>query len=366
MIATIFFFCVPAVHAADGKTAWQAEWEKTLEAAKKEGRVVVAIPPSPELRKELESTFKQRFGIDMELVPGPGPQHASRIASEHKAGVRYFDAFIVGTGTALPLAQEGIVEPLEPSMILPDVKDPKNWWAGHVWDDNVSTMRFLYSFIADVGTGGLWYNPNLLRPEEVRSIDDFLNPKLRQKIGFSDPRVPGAAYLVWYFLWELRGEDFLRKLVEQDVLWSRNPRQIADALAKGQLALSIGVGYSQYEPFLKSGLPVKPLPALKEGSPVTTGFGILGLVKNPRHANAAKVFANWLLGKEGQELYGKVMQHATRRLDVDTKWMTQFGSQAAKDVMTVEDFHRLRTHLEDRVTSQGRLLSKKLADEILK
>jgi ABC-type Fe3+ transport system substrate-binding protein len=48
-------------------------------------------------------------------------------------------------------------------------------------------------------------------------------------------------------------------------------------------------------------------------------------VRNSAHPNATKVFVNWLLSKEGQEVYGKAMGQATRRLDVDTKWLTEFG-----------------------------------------
>jgi hypothetical protein len=43
------------------------------------------------------------------------------------------------------------------------------------------------------------------------------------------------------------------------------------------------------------------------------------------------------------------MKQGTRRLDVDTKWMSQIAVDAAKDVMTVAEYHRLRNHLEDKV-----------------
>ena len=51
------------------QSTWQSEWERTLEAAKKEGKVVVGIPPSAELRKVLESGFKAKFGFELELFP---------------------------------------------------------------------------------------------------------------------------------------------------------------------------------------------------------------------------------------------------------------------------------------------------------
>jgi iron(III) transport system substrate-binding protein len=345
--------------------AGQADWERTVTAAKKEGRVVVAIPPSSELRQQLEAVFKTKFGVELELVPAPGPRNASRIASEYNAGVRYFDALIVSTGTAVPLAHEGMLEPLEPYMVLPEVKDPKNWWGGHIWEDNLKTNRFLYSFIAEVGTGGLWHNTNSAKAEELRSFDNFLSPKWKGKIGLNDPRVPGSGQSLWSFLWDIKGEDYLRKLVQQDLFISRELRQIGDALAKGNLAISIGVGYSQYEPFLKSGLPVRQLPTPAEGLPASNGFGIVGIVKNPPHANGAKLFLNWLLSKEGQDFYGKVMKSSTRRLDVDTRWLADYGTQAAKDSLTLTEYNRVRNHLEDKYL-KVRAPSGKFAEQVLK
>jgi len=73
------------------------------------------------------------------------------------------------------------------------------------------------------------------------------------------------------------------------------------------------------------------------------------IVKNPPHPNATKVFVNWLLGKEGQETYGKAMVQATRRLDVNTEWLKEFGIESCKDVMSVEEYYRVETHLESSV-----------------
>ena len=188
------------------QTDWKKEWERTLQEAKKEGKIVAGIPARPELRKELELIFKPKFGIDMDLSVARGPQNASRIASEQKAGVKYFDVFIGGTGTYESLVEDGMVEPLMPNLILPEVKDEKNWCGGHIWEDNVKTKRFLYSFIADAGTGAYWYNTTLAKPEELRSLDDFLNPKWKGRIGFLDPRTPGSGQSVWAFCWDVKGE----------------------------------------------------------------------------------------------------------------------------------------------------------------
>jgi hypothetical protein len=58
------------------------------------------------------------------------------------------------------------------------------------------------------------------------------------------------------------------------------------------------------------------------------------------------------------------MKQATRRLDVDTKWMSQVGVDAAKDVMTLEEYHRVRNHLEDKVINVRRPAAK-FAEKIL-
>jgi ABC-type Fe3+ transport system substrate-binding protein len=347
------------------QTDWKKEWEKSLAGAKKEGKIVVGIPARPELRTQLEAVFKPKFGIDMELMPARGPQNASRIVAEYKAGVKYFDVFMGGSGTYESLAEDGMVEPLDAQMILPEVKEAKHWWGGHIWEDNVKTNRFLYSFIADAGTGGFWYNTDLVKPDEIRSLDDFLNPKWKGKLGFLDPRTPGSGQSIWSFLWDIKGEGYLRKLVQQDLFVSRDQRQLADALAKGKLAIALGVSFYTLEGFLVANLPIKELPKLKEGLPSSNGSGVIGIVKNPPHPNAARVYANWFLSKEGQELYVKVMRQSTRRLDVDTKWLQEHGVQAAKDVLTVEEYHRLRNHLEDKYT-RVRLPSAKFAEQILK
>jgi len=355
-------FAGDVVIAAEAKRP--SEWDKAVEEAKKEGKIVLAIPPATELRTALEPLLKQKFGLEAELVSAPGPKNASRIAAEKKAGVNYFDAIICGTGTAAGLTHDGMLEPMESLWILPEVKDAKQWWGGHIWEDNLNTHKFLYSFLADVSTHSTWYNTSLAKPQELRSFDDYLNPKWKGRIGFSDPRVPSSGQSIWSFMWELRGEEFLKKLVQQELFLTRDLRQLADAVAKGKVVLAFGLGRSQTEPFIKAGLPLKPAPVTKEGLPASNGFGVLGVLKDPPHPNAARVFVNWFLGREGQEWYSKVMLNGTRRLDVNTKWLKDSGIEAAKDALTVQEYHRVRNHLEDKYT-KVRVPAGKFAETIL-
>jgi hypothetical protein len=66
----------------------ESDWQKTLAAAKREGTVVVSIPTSAALRKQVEAAFHQRFdGIRLELVAARGSASVNRILEEKKAGV---------------------------------------------------------------------------------------------------------------------------------------------------------------------------------------------------------------------------------------------------------------------------------------
>lgn len=350
--------------AAFGQATWQAEWHTVLEAAKKEGKIVAGIPTSPELRTEMERAFADRFkGIQLELVAGPATTLANRIVSEHKAGARNFDLFIAGSGVQLGVVAEGAVEPLEPYLVWPEVKNPKHWFGGHIWADNKNTNRFVYSFQAYITEPG-WTHADLVKADEIRSYDDLLHPKWKGKIGFHDPRRAGAGQALWIYLWRVKGEGYLKRLVEHDLLISADLRQLAESLGKTRLAVAIGPGYRVLAPFAQAGLAVKPMPIPKEGIHATGGVGAVTVMKKPPHPNGAKVFVNWLLSKEGQEIFGKATGQATRRLDVNTSWLAEVGIQAAKDVLTVEEYLSRESGFEDKRPLRGP--AEELAQRLLK
>jgi iron(III) transport system substrate-binding protein len=322
------------------------EWSTALQGARKEGKVVVGIAPSAELRKGLEEVFGSRFpGIDLELVPARGPVLVNRVANESRAKVKYFDVLLPGAEPPLPHVDQGLWEQLEAHLVLDEVKNPRNWWGGHIWIDNLTTRRYVYGYLAYI-SASIWYNPTHINPADIQYSSDLLKPQLKAKIGFVDPRNPGSGQLWWSFWWKTQGEEFLTKLLAQNTTMSTDLRQIAEALAKGRHAITIGASYYSFQPFVEAGLPVKPLPHVKDGNPVANGNGALVVVKDPPHPNAAKVFVNWFLSREGQDFYGKAMRMGTRRLDVDTKWLNEFGVEATKDFMSLEDYYRQELHLQ--------------------
>ena len=174
-------------------------------------------------------------------------------------------------------------------------------------------------------TETVWYNSTLVKPEEIVSWDSLLNPKWKGRIAILDPRSPGSGESTWAFLLKIKGEQFLTKLAAQEMLVGRNLRQLGEAVARGKSAISIGLSYYTYVPFIKAGLPVRPLSAIKEGYYAASGSGNLAILRNVSHPNATKVFVNWLLSKEGQTAFTKAMGQPT---DASTWTPSGLGNSA--------------------------------------
>ena len=333
--------------AGEAKPTAAVEWERTVEAARKEGKVVVSVPVSAELRRGIETVFKQRFGIEPEVNVGRAASITGRIQQESKAGVAYFDLHMGGSESMVTgLLSGGILAPLEQAMILPDIKDPNRWWGGHIWVDNAK--RYVYASQA-FQVELIWRNTDHVKPEEIRSLNDLLNAKWSGKIGYLDPRTAGAGASMWSFLWKLKGEEYLRKLAAQKLVLGRDQRVLAENLARGKIALVVALSYYSILPFAKAGLPVRSVPIPHEETYVSGGSGNVAMIKGAPHPNATKVFLNWFLGQEGQEIYSRAMGQGTRRLDVDTQWLKEFGVIAAKDNLTPDQYPKLENQSEEKI-----------------
>jgi ABC-type Fe3+ transport system substrate-binding protein len=237
------------------------------------------------------------------------------------------------------------------AFLLPEVRDPKNWWGGHIWTDKAK--KFIYTSLA-YSTENIWYNSDVMKPEEIRSFDDLLDEKWKGRMGFLDPRSPGSGASLWSYLREIKGEAFLKKLAGQKLILGRDQRILAESVAKGKLTLVMGLTYYSFAPFVKAGLPVQPVPTPKEGVYVSGGSGHLVVLKSAPHPNATKVFVNWLLGREGQEIFSRAMGQGTRRLDVDTKWLSEVGVTAAKDIYAPEEYAKRENNSEEKIESARR------------
>ena len=85
------------------------EWDKIIEAAKKEGKVVVSLPASNELRASIERLFEKRYGIDVEPVVGRASTVVRKMVDEARAGVRYTDLHMGGSESVVTgMLPEGV------------------------------------------------------------------------------------------------------------------------------------------------------------------------------------------------------------------------------------------------------------------
>ncbi len=293
------------VRAAEEKAAWQAEWEKTIKAAEKEGQVVIYSTDGLDLvlREAVQRKYPK---IKVTTVIGRGFELGQRIMSERRGGKNIQDLFVMGSTTPVRVLYGAkTLDPIQPGFILPEVTDQSKWWQGkHHYVDPEG--QYVFMFEGTARSGDITYNTSLVNPEEIKSYWDLLNPKWKGKIVALDPLTAGPASnseRFFYYNPEL-GPEFVRRLFsETDMTIVRNDDQLLDWLAVGKFAL--GLFARNVDTAEKQGLPVRQfLPGhFKEGASVGAYNGTLSFFNSAPHPNAAKVVINWLLSREGQSTW---------------------------------------------------------------
>ncbi len=118
---------VSLAHSATGDASWQVEWERTVAAAEKEGAVSFYTLGDYGYLKEFEKKFPK---IRVKVVPARGNDLLSRIMTERRAGKNLVDVARIGNTSPFELYKTKALQPIAPSMILPEVKDESKWWQG--------------------------------------------------------------------------------------------------------------------------------------------------------------------------------------------------------------------------------------------
>ncbi len=321
LIALLLFVSF-APHAMAQTADWKKSWEETLAAARKEGKVVVSGPPSPELRQTLPSAFKQRYGITLEYLAGRGSETATKLRTEHQAGAMTVDVVIAGIQTmATILYREKMLDPVRPALVLPEVTDGSKWKSGKLWFSDPDDQYVLR--LSNTISPTFYINTSLIKPGEIRTAKDLLDPKWKGKIALQDPTVPGSGSNHAAQLYIQLGEDFVKKLyIEQKPAISRDTRQITDWLARGSYAISLGGEDRQLDELRKDGILIVPLNLSDTRQLLSAGFGELALLRGAPHPNAAKVFLNWMASKEAGEIFARALATASTRNDVDESFLS--------------------------------------------
>jgi ABC-type Fe3+ transport system substrate-binding protein len=73
---------------------------------------------------------------------------------------------------------------------------------------------------------------------------------------------------------------------------------------------------------VKEGFPLKEVFGFSDMPPALTGSPwMLTLMQKAPHPNAAKVFLNWIVSKEGLEIYSRAEGRASLRSDLDESFI---------------------------------------------
>jgi iron(III) transport system substrate-binding protein len=274
---------------------------KIIQAARKEGEIVWYTTMSSDQSNAFMARFQQKYPfLKPSIIRLGGSALLSRIVTEAKAGKSFFDV-VHGTGEiVLPLMDLGLLAPYqspERKMIPDDLKDQKGFW----------TSVYVNSVV-------LGYNTNLTKGQAIpRSYNDLLQPRWRgRKISLDDTYATFLQGLISSWGKD-KALEYLKKLAEQEPVVMRGSTVRAQLAAAGEFPLVIA--YANIIQYLaEKGAPVDWLPL--EPAVISVNTVMLGAKAN--HPNAAKLFIDFTLSKEGQEKLWD-FQRIPSRSDVEPK-----------------------------------------------
>ena len=312
--------------AAESKPGWQRDWEKILEGAKKEGEV--RLWGEQEItHTDIIAAFNKEFPfIKAVTVSGRVGDLMPRIVAERRAGKFLADIYSGGLGgrSFYDFHKAGVLDPLRPVLLLPEVVDGSKWLNGeHFYAD--SEKQFVLMYEGSVAGNGLHYNTALVDIKEFKSYWDLIQTKWKGKILLFERPGVGSPSMIRFYHHAQLGPDFIKRLFgEMDVTVSQDRRQSSDWLASGKFPICIDCGDTDRAK--QQGLPVDEFPHanLKEASyeVSTSGNSGLALINGAPNPNAARVFINWFLSRAGQMVWqatmnGKVQEPSdSMRIDI--------------------------------------------------
>lgn len=303
----------------------QDEWNNTLLAAKKEGKVVILSTAGPPVRQALDEAFKRLTGLQLEFTTGRGGEVSAKLLTERRAGLYLVDVYTGGSTTSVTtLKPAGILEPIKPLLFLPEVINNDAWFRKKLpWVDKEENLILAFSAFP-AGAKEIGFNSNLVKKEDVSAFHLLLNPKFKGKMNMQDPTSSGKG-LKWFqaalLLYPGIDIDFMKALARQEPLITRDKRLQIQWLAQGKQLVSILPDNTTITEFMSLGAPVDYLNPEEVRPRIATGSGSLALFKDAPHPNAARLFINWLLGREGQTIFSRAYPSQSARADIPTDFL---------------------------------------------
>jgi iron(III) transport system substrate-binding protein len=274
---------------------------KLLEGAKNEGEIVWFTSMPLDQSQPVADAFQKKYPfIKVTLFRSGGGALINRILTEARAGKYSFDV-VGGKGEMIQGFKEknllASYRSSETSMIDPDLFDKDGYW-------------YVYYVVSNV----LGYNTKLVKKEDVpTTYDALLNPKWKGGTISMD----NEGYLILQGLISAWGREkavsFMKKLAAQDPVLTRGNTERVTFAAAGQYPIVIGYAHTvEREKFKGAPIDWVPLePSVVEIDPLMIG-------SNAPHPNAARIFLDYLISKDGQEMLLEFQRVPVRR-DVEPK-----------------------------------------------
>jgi iron(III) transport system substrate-binding protein len=255
----------------------------SLDAAKKEGKVVVYGTIIPQVMKLIEAGFEAKYGVNIEYWRGDATKVVDRVLTEWRAGKPGFD-MVIGARGPLSLAKaDGVYAKFTPASAanFPAKFRDK--------DGQLTAWR--------ITPVGILINTELVKPGDMpKSWDDLLDAKWQGKISMPDPsRHASTATFLWN-LQKIKGAkwiDFARALAKQRPLLVESYSSVPNAIVRGEAAL--GISYIQYVPQTKGPIGFAPIDQVFADP---SDAAISAKAVNP---NAARFLIDYLCSPEGQQ-----------------------------------------------------------------
>ena len=274
--------------AIDAKAQTPAEWNQVIEAAKKEGRLVLysgqtGFPEHPAIAK----LFEAKYGIKVDILEGRAPELMERIRAEATITKRPIgDIVQMGSTGQVPMSKNGLIQRhggfpnLSKLALTP--------WT----EEEVPGFMIAY---------GIAVNPRLVPPaDEPKSWADMTNPKWKGKI-LSDQMFTAGMGQTWFaVMLDAFGQGFHDKMGQQAITFDNQIKENPRRVARGEFAMSIPFNLADINNL--QGLPVKAV-IPQEGMPYTPVA--MSMVKDAPHPNAARLFLNFVLEPEAQLIFAR-------------------------------------------------------------
>jgi iron(III) transport system substrate-binding protein len=312
-------------------------------------------PAGANVRDALTEGFQKKYPeIRVDYNGMSGAQVAPKLTSELSAGVYRTDLVIAGTITAIEsLIPAKALVPIQPFLVGPESQDHSKW-KGNKFDFSDNSERYNLVFGNRIQVAFV-YNRDMVPSGKIKSWKDFLSPEWKGKLAMLNPRRAGASQ-GWVTFWYIKepqgfGKSFMRQLfTTQEILISNDERQVLDFVARGRYPLTIGPSGTQAFEMKNKGLPVELFgsAALQEGGVISASNGTFMVPRNAPRSNAAKVYLNYLLSREGQLAWSKATGLTSRRLDVPSDHIPEV-LVPKEGVKYLEDYKEPFVKLRDEV-----------------